>query len=316
MRSATCRIAAVCVVLSASLAGVPAAAQAVSAPIASIADQKPGTFFDSRFKSLHVRRSRIVVPWNVALEPGQRAKLDGWLRAARAGGVREVMVAFNAASGSQCPARPCVRPSVRAYTRAFRSFRRRWRSIRVVQPWNEANSPTQPTGNWKRGAKAAAKYYNVVRRFCRGCRVTAADVLDLSKRTMVRWLRTFKRYAKGRPRLWGLHNYTDTNSRSGLTRTFLRLVKGEVWVTETGGIVSFRLQSGKYRYRYSPRRAARATKNAFNIASKYRRRIRRLYLYQWSIDSWGNRFDAGLVGPDSRPRPGYYVARNYKRWFR
>lgn len=316
MRSASCRLAAVCVILSALLAGAPTAAHAVSAPIASIADQKPGTFSDSRFRSLGVRRSRIVVPWNVALVAGQRSYLDNWLRAARAGGVREAMVAFSASSGSRCPARPCTRPSKRSFTRAFRAFHRRWRSVRVVQPWNEANSPTQPTGNWKRGAKAAAQYYNVVRRFCRGCKITAADVLDLSKRTMVRWLHTFKRYANGRPRLWGLHNYTDTNGRSGLTRTFLRLVKGEVWITETGGIVEFRLQSGKTRYRYSPRRAAKATKNAFNLASKYRRRIRRLYLYQWSVDTLGNRFDAGLVGPDSRPRPAFYVAKNYRRWFR
>jgi hypothetical protein len=316
MRLATCKLAAVCVLMGAFLAGVPAAADAASAPIASIADQKPGTFEDPRFRSFKMKRTRVVVPWNVAYVSHKRAYLRDYLRRARRAGIREVMVAFNHSLGDRCPARPCRAPSVRSYQRAFRKFRRQFRSVRVIQPWNEANSPTQPTGNWRRGAKKAAQYYNVVRRFCRGCKVTAADVLDLSKRTMTRWLRTFKRYAKGSPRLWGLHNYTDTNGRSGLTRTFLRLVRGEVWITETGGIVRFQLQSGKTRYRYSEGRAARATTNAFRIASRYRSRIRRLYLYQWSIDTMGNRFDAGLVRANSSPRAGYYRAKKYRRWFR
>src|SRR4029079_6054867 len=144
------------------------------------------------------------------------------------------------------------------YTRAFRAFHRRYKRIRTIQPWNEANSPTQPTGPWRRGARAAALYYNAVRRSCRRCTVTAADVLDLSKRTMARWVHQFRRYAKGKPRLWGLHNYTDTNKPSGLTRAFLRMVRGKVWVTETGGIVYFRDASGRVRFRFSEGRAARA----------------------------------------------------------
>jgi hypothetical protein len=285
-------------------------------PVVGIADQKLSTFSSSRFRALHVKRSRYVLPWNVALVKAQRARWDAWYGAARRAGVREVLVAFNASAGSGCPARPCTLPSVRSYTRAFRAFHRRYPRVRTIQPWNEANSPTQPTGNWRRGARAAALYYNAVRRYCRRCTVTAADVLDLSRRTMARWVHQFRRYAKGHPALWGLHNYTDTNKRSGLTAAFLRMVPGKVWLTETGGIVAFREASGRVRFRYSEARAAASLRRMFSIARKYRRRTTRLYVYQWSIDFSGNRFDAGLVRANGAPRPGYYVVRQYRRWIR
>lgn len=285
-------------------------------PMLGIADQKASTFSSSRFKSLHVKRTRYVVPWNVALVKSERARFDAWYKAARQARVKQVMVAFSASSGSRCPARPCSLPSVRSYTRAFRAFRRHYRGIRTIQPWNEANSPTQPTGPWRKGARAAARYFNVVKRYCRSCTVIAADILDLSKRTMARWVRQFRRYVHYKPTLWGLHNYTDTNRHSGLTRAFLRMVRGKVWLTETGGIVAFQEASGRVRFPFSERRAAAATKRMFSIARKYRHRIARLYVYQWSIDFSGNRFDAGLVRADGAPRPAYYVLRHYRRWIR
>jgi hypothetical protein len=285
-------------------------------PAVGVADQKASAFSSANFRSLHVKRTRYVVPWNVALVRSQRAKFDAWLRAARTAHIRDVMVAFNAGAGSRCPARPCKLPSVGSYKRAFRAFRHRYKRIRTIQPWNEANSPTQPTGSWRRGARAAALYYNVVRRYCRRCTVTAADVLDLSRRTMARWVHQFRRYANGKPRLWGLHNYTDTNKRSGLTGAFLRMVKGKVWITETGGIVAFRQANGRVRFGYSERRASSALRRTFGIARKHRGRIKRLYIYQWAIDFSGNRFDAGLVRADGTPRPGYYVVRKYRGWIR
>ena len=297
------------------LVAAPAAAQAAN-PLLGVADQKATTFTSARFSSLHVKRTRYVVPWNVALVKSERARFDAWYKAARAARVKQVMVAFSASSGSRCPLRPCSLPSVRSYTRAFRAFRRHYKGIRTIQPWNEANSPTQPTGPWRRGAKAAARYFNVVKRHCRSCTVTAADILDLSKHTMARWVHQFRRYVRYKPTLWGLHNYTDTNRHSGLTAAFLRMVRGKVWLTETGGIVAFRDAGGKVRFPFSERRAAAATKRMFSIARKYRRRIARLYVYQWSIDFSGNRFDAGLVRADGVPRPAFYVLRHYRGWIR
>jgi hypothetical protein len=133
---------------------------------------------------------------------------------------------------------------------------------------------------------------------------------------MARWVSQFRRYARGTPRLWGLHNYTDTNKRTGLTGAFLGMVPGKVWLTETGGIVAFREASGRVRFRHNERRAATALRRTFSLVRKYRRRTTRLYVYQWSIDFRGNRFDAGLVRANGKPRPGYFVVRKYRRWIR
>jgi hypothetical protein len=297
------------------LLALPVASQAGN-PILGIGDQKPSTFTNHTFRSLHVKRSRYVAPWNVALVKSQRSRFDAWYKAARKAHVKDVMIAFSATSGSRCPARPCSLPSARSYTRAFRAFRRRYKGVHTIQPWNEANSPTQPTGPWRKGARAAANYFNIVKRNCRKCTVTAADVLDLSRRTMARWVHQFRRYVHYRPTLWGLHNYTDTNKRSGLTAAFLRMVPGKVWLTETGGIVYFQEASGRVDFKFSERRAATATRRMFSLARKYRRRIGRLYVYQWSIDLSGQRFDAGLVRANGTLRPAFYVLRKYRRWIR
>ena len=290
------------------LAGLAAPATS-SAQIVGIGDQNPATFSDPAFRSLGVNRSRFFPPWDaINKDP---ARLDAWLNAARAARIQP-LVAFNHSASQTCPSRRCTPPSVRAYTRAFKAFRTRYPWVKVYSPWNEVNSPTQPTG---KNPRRAAEYYNAVRANCRGCTIVAADIQDLSARTMTRYLRTFKRYAKGSPRLWGLHNYSDTNRfRTSGTKTMLRLVRGDVWLTETGGIYK-RLGSGS-QLRPSTARQKRATTYMFRLAKQNRRRIKRLYIYQWRVTNPNDRFDAGLVNADGSPRPAFSVVRANKRLFR
>jgi len=279
--------------------------------VVGIGDQKAETFDDPLFvRDLHVRRGRLNTPWNAVFTEPER--LEGWLAAARREGV-EPVVAFERARGSNCPNDPCVLPSRSEYENAFRVFRRRFPWVRIVQPWNEANSGTQPTG---KAPAQAAEFYEIVRRHCRGCTVPAADVLDSAN--MRRWVRRFLAALDGRtPRLWGLHNYADTNRfRDQGTSAFLRLVPGEVWITESGGIVSFTTADGRAVFPPDERRAARAVRYMFRLALEHRARIKRVYVYQWRIDFPGNRFDAGLVGPDGKPRPALAVVREYLRLFR
>ena len=141
-------------------------------------------------------------------------------------------------------------------------------------------------------------------------RVMAADVLDTSN--MSRYLKRFRRYAKGSPRLWGLHNYGDVNRRrTNFTKAMLRSVPGEVWLTETGGIVQL-LPS----FTRSPSRAAARTKGLFRLANTYdtrrrgmRSKITRLYVYAWFGEPPSARFDAGLVNADGSPRKALAVFR-------
>ena len=269
-------------------------------PKVGISDQQAVTFTDPKFTVLRLRYARLVMPWDgVTSEPD---RLDAWMQAARAAGVRP-LIAFNHARGDLCPKRPCRAPSVSRFTRAFRAFRKKYPWVRDFTPWNEANHSTQPTG---KKPKLAAQYYNAMRRACRTCKITAADVLD--QNNMRRWLVDFLKYAKGKPRLWGLHNYRDTNRfRDKGTTLLTKLVKGEIWMTETGAIFSFETQSGVKAFRPSASRAKRAMEFMFKLARKHHKRVKRVYIYQWRKNFDGDRFDAGVVAFDGKTRPSYDV---------
>jgi hypothetical protein len=262
-----------------------------------ISDQKAATFSHPNFGQLKIRYARLIVPWDFYRVGWELGQTDAWLGAARAHGVRP-FVTFAHSWVS-----PRRRPGARQFRRTVREFRKRYPWVREFAPWNEANHRSQPT--YKR-PRTAATYYNVLRKNCRGCTIVALDVLD--QPGMTRYVRKFKRFARGRPRIWGLHNYSDTNRyRSRGTRALLRVVRGSVWLTETGGVVKFADS-----FRYSEARAARATKYMFRLA-RSNRRIKRLYIYCWWGEPRGARFDAGLVGPDGSPRRAYYVVKNKLR---
>lgn len=266
-------------------------------PIVGISDQNPFTFFDGTFGPLGIGYARLITPWNAILT--QPAKLDQWLAAVKRVGV-EPLVSFNHSDSDKCPAKPCRAPGLGAYTSAFKAFHRKYPWVKVISPWNEANHQSQPTA---RKPALAAKYYNAVRASCRGCQVIAADVLDSTN--LKSWLMTFKRTAK-KPRLWGLHNYTDTNRfRAAGTKSMLGLVKGPIWLTETGGVVSFTTSDGRAALPYDEARAARSIHYVFTLARRYRSRIKRVYLYQWRKNNALDRFDAGIVKPDGSPRPSF-----------
>jgi hypothetical protein len=305
----TRRLAIAAVLATAVVAGLTAPTASADIKV-GLGDQNAIAFNDPLFKALKFKRTRIVVPWNVALKRRNRVYLDDWLRAARAARL-EPLVAFATAEGSRCPRRRCRAPSVKQYTRAFAAFRRRWRFVRVVNPWNEANHRSQPTF---RKPKQAARYYNVVRKRCRGCKIVAADVID--EANMVRWLKVFLRTAK-KPRIWGLHNYRDTNPRKGQryggTRRLTRTVRGQIWLTETGGLVKFHLPNNRPLFRFNERRANSATKRVFRLARQNRRRIKRIYLYNWQGPGPRGRFDSGLIRPNGQPRPSYFTVQRTLR---
>jgi PKD repeat protein len=269
-------------------------------PAIGISDQQATTFADPNFQILKLKYARLMTPWNgIFKEP---ARLDAWLQAARAAGVRP-LVSFEHARGDQCPKKPCRAPSIGQYSRAWTAFHKKYPWIKDVSPWNEINSATQPTG---KRPDLAASYYNVVRAKCRGCSIVAADLLDATNiRTYVA---SFLKRAKGKPRLWGLHNYTDTNRfRSRGTTALLQSVKGTVWLTETGGVVKFTTQGGKVALPKSESRAKKAMDYMFRLAELNARRIKRIYVYQWKVNNSFDRFDAGLLRPDGTPRPSFDV---------
>ena len=283
---------ALLVALGALTAG-PAQADAFTL---GIGDQSTRMIEDPRFQALGVRHTRIVVPYNVMTD---RETYDRYAYILEALGTQdiEVLVAFNHRADSRT-----FLPSVAAYKRNFKKFRKRFPWVTQYSPWNEANHWSQPTS---RRPDRAAAYYNVVRANCRGCRIVAADVLD--QPGFEAWIKAFRRKAKA-PKIWGLHNYADVNRLKDTTVPRMRRATGggTVWLTETGGIVRLAMW-----WPYDERRAARATKHVLRLAK--RRRIARVYLYRWSGEPLGSRWDSGLIAYDGRPRPALNVVERHLR---
>jgi hypothetical protein len=283
--------------------------------------EQRATMFDSaRWQSLGLKRVRYIVHWNWNRSAGDRAAVTAYMNRAHAAG-QQVLVAFTAAGGCYVnghyrKTRRCRAPSASAYRSSFRAFDDAFPWVRTYSAWNEVNHVSQPT---YRKPKLAVRYYDVLRRDARARRfaVMAADVLDTSN--LGSYLRGFLRRAKGHPRLWGLHNYQDVNYKTSRdTRRMLATVPGQVWLTETGGIVRF---AGSRLGKYSPKRAANRTKYMFKLANTYSRRragmrskITQLFVYKWYGEARGARFDAGLVNPNGTPRKAFPVfAKNAKR---
>ena len=272
--------------------------------ILGIGEQGRSLFFDPLFQQLGLAHARILVPWNLAVSPVEADFVDGWLADARRAGV-EPLVQFGKASGSRCPAEPCYLPSVAEYTAAFEAFRRRWPFVRTFGVWNEGNHGGEPTA---KNPARAAEYYRAVRDRCAGCDVVAATVVD--NREMVPWISAFQ-LAAGEVEILGLHNYHQVNPRPGsgeeevdATELFLSITRGDVWITETGGLVEV---TGPRSFPYDEARAADAIRRTLELGATHLSRIRRMYLYHWRAPRPGSPWDSGIVRSDGSPRPGYWT---------
>jgi hypothetical protein len=284
------RLLSLSLLLTAALAA-PAAAKA---PIVGVGDQNPAMFSDPNFQKLGVKHSRITLSWDWYRHPWMIAELDAWMAGAQANGVRP-LVAFNRSWASNGHRKA---PSLSAYRKTFRLVRERYPFVRDFSAWNEANHSSQPTSKKPR---LAASYYNAMRRDCRGCTIVAADVLD--SKDMLSWVKKFKKHAKG-ARIWGIHNYKDANDATGTTKTLLRAVKGQIWLTETGGILRLKPADGSRGGRkHTKAEQAKAIKRVYNIA-KSSRRIKRVYFYEWAQKK-GNRWDSAFVERNGAVRPSY-----------
>jgi hypothetical protein len=184
--------------------------------------------------------------------------------------------------------------------------------VRQYQAWDEANRGNVPHLFSSPSATATARYYQALRRVCRTCTVIGLDVLDQYRTgPTVQYIQEFKREVRRlrtvMPSIWGLHDYSDVNRlESWRTRELSRVLGGQVWLTETGGIVQF---GGAFPNRNGSglARAANVIKYTFALAASQSSRIKRLYLYDWSGGTSSTRFDAGLTDSRHRARPGYVV---------
>ena len=301
-------VAAACAVLLALAA--PAAAPA--ALKIGIAENKPNLFSDPLFTDLGVKYTRVVVSYNVMTSgDDEQQRVAEYVAGAAALGVEPLVTFEHARGGAEiCNKRSnrrkkqCRLPTAKQYERNFKLFRARFPLVKTYAPWNEVNHFTQPTA---RNPKAAARFIDIARRNCRGCKIVVADILDQADsarvkrptyRATTRYIQRFKKALKAPRTICGLHNYSDTNRfRDRGTKAIIKALKcKEIWLTETGGIYKFAS------FKASQKRQLKATKYMFKLANR-NKRIKRLYVYTW-FGKVTPRFDAGLVA-NGKPRSAY-----------
>jgi hypothetical protein len=280
------------------LAAAPSASSA--AVIVGIGDQKTDMFSDARFQALDIHNSRLLVGWDSLTSASQRAGLDRWMFAAHVAGV-EPLVSF---AHSLLPNRRRVLPTPERMQREFIRFRARYPWVKTFATWNEGNHCGEPVCH---RPELVAAYYNAERRVCPSCTILAAEVLD--QPGMVAWINTFERKARGdaRRRIWGIHNYVDANRlRTIGTRRLLAHTRGQVWFTETGGIV-YRRNRSHITFPESKAHAAIATRWLFRKLIPLSSRITRVYLYNWNSPAKRQTWDSAFINPHGQERPAFTV---------
>ena len=298
----------------AALALVTAAALALAAPahaghdlVLGIADQRAAPFFDSRLADLDMRHARIGVSWDVLEVDWERAHVDRWLATAQQQGITP-LVSFQRSALDRR-----ALPSPEEFAKQFRAFRKRYPQVTQFSVWNESNHCGQPTCH---RPELVAAYWRKLSLACRRCTILAAEILDLPN--MSRWILDFREHTRQHyrgdlrePSHWGLHNYVDANRfRTIGTRRMRAHTRGEIWLTEVGGIVERNTRS-PLRFQEGPSHAARAAEWLLDELVPLTSRIKRLYVYHWRIDELGGSWDSGLITPGGRERPAYRVLEDY-----
>jgi hypothetical protein len=264
-----------------------------------IADQKASVFADQRLRDLKLRYARRSVAWDALRSADQRADLDAWVNAALDAGADPLITLARSRKSNGKRYRP---PTPVQYLREFLRMRKRYPRVKTWSAWNEANQCG--TGTCER-ADIVARYYNTIRRNCPGCKVVAADLLD--QPNMVSWARAFRRAAGFEPKYWGLHDYIDANRfQTVRTAQLLHAVRGEVWLTEVGGVVA-RRNGSKIKLPQGKAHAAQATRFIFDRLARLDRRLARIYVYHWRSTTNHDSWDSALIGANDQPRPALAV---------
>ena len=303
-------IAAIALVLAAvapsAIGRAPAPrAHAAASFMTGIGDEQTEMFANPLWQQLHTRIARYIAPYDAAVHPDSLARARAWIAAAEAQH-QQILVAFYHSEHT-----PTRLPSVASYQHDVQKFVKLFPHVRQYQSYDEANRGNVRGAFSSPSASLAAQYYQALLRVCGHCTVIGLDVLDAANiGPTLSYIEEFKREI-GRlrtvmPKIWGLHNYSDINRlESWRTRELSSALGGQVWLTETGGIVQF---AGSFTNHNGSglTRAAKVLKFMFRVAGSVPQ-VKRLYIYDWTGGSSRTRFDAGLMNAHFGPRPGYVV---------
>src|SRR3954463_4562688 len=186
-----------------------------------ISENQPSMFGDPLFQPVGFKQARVIVGYDVALDPNgaEAVRLTQYLASAKAQGV-EVLVSLQHSRGdtSKCDQKKnvgkgiCKLPSQKAYESAVKKLFEVFPEIKVISPWNEANHFTQPTS---RSPASAAKFTNTVAKLCPTCKIVVADILDQADnpaaknptfKATAKYIASFRKSLKVKRGICGIHN--------------------------------------------------------------------------------------------------------------
>ena len=295
-----------------------APASALIHPLVGIGDDKPDMLADPRFLALGITAVRYDMAWDALSVPYQRAEVTAWMDAAHRDGL-DVLVTIDHSdrviyrrvkehgrTRRRAFSQTRVMPATGAYLRAFRAFRSRFPWVSEFVTWDETNCFCEVS--FDREARVAS-YYRAMHSACPSCTILAAEFLDVDRQfavPMSTWVQKLDRALGYQPPYWGLNDYEDANHMvSRQTRRLLRLVRGKIWLAETGGIVNRHNDTKHPGFPQNAAHAAKVDSYILDTLGSLSPRIQRIYLYEWDaktpVDSW----DSALISYDNVPRPGY-----------
>lgn len=313
------RLALLATLAVGGLALVPSSQAASSRPVVGISDQLAKTFYNPLYAPLKMKTARYIAPYDALSDAKQAKLLDDWIVGARLQKAK-ILVSFE---HSRTAGKEAKMPSISEYTKELKAFKAKYPDVKDISPWNEVNvcqkngrTEGQPVKICK-DPKVAAKIYKAAKKVFPKASIVVLDFLDgnnlsaKSKNSVISYIRGFIKAAKPPAKsIWGLHNYSDTNrytDKKQRTKTILAELgkKAQVWLTETGGQVTF----DKRTVAEGAPLAAKALGCMFYIAKKYSV-IKRIYVYSFNgtPENAGLLFDSGLVdAAGTTKRPGYAV---------
>jgi hypothetical protein len=281
-------------------------ARAASSYLTGIGNESPKMFTNPLYEQLHTKIVRYVAPYDAVAHPYSLDQAIRFIVAADQAHER-VLVAFYHSEYS-----PTKLPSIATYQRDVQKFVKMFPQVKEYESWDESNRGNVAKQFSSPSAVAAAKYYQALLRVCKGCTVIGLDVLDAAVISpTLRYISEFKREISRletvMPKIWGLHNYSDVNRlESWRTRDIVKAFGGQVWLTETGGLVQFE-PGFPNKHGAGLTRAAKVIKYMFALAGALAQ-IKRVYVYDWTKGTSSyTRFDAGLTNAKEQPRAGYVI---------
>jgi hypothetical protein len=314
---------AVAFVPAAAPAHSPAAARSAKQvtlhPVIGIGDDKADMFTDPRFLALGIKAVRYDMSWDALSVPYQRAEVTAWMNAARRDGLSVLVtidhsdrvihkkVKVHGKTKIEAVSQTRVLPTPAEYLSAFRAFRSRFPWVREFATWDETNYYGEAT--YDRESRVAA--YNPGQRSTSPTStILAAEFLDVTKHEAVpmsTWAHAFISALGYQPGYWGLNNYEDANHLvSTSTTALLSAVSGNIWVAETGGIVS-RPHTPHPGFPQNANHAAKVDAYVLDTLGSLSKRIQRIYLYEWDAKTSKDSWDTALISYTGVPRPAYDV---------